>query len=172
MFQVDANSVSRPNLFFMQRIVSTSPTTCSVRYEVYRHTDSSDEEFETINETYKRIMSVHKDLCVETQKNLNSGALLNAQPHPRAEEGPVYFQKVVRDLIMEHHKREEDAGEEIWPARQRMPKEEAVSKEDMDFCSKLTRKDGSALTSGGCCGGGCGGGPPTIEATAPETMVV
>ncbi|KXG53394.1 Aromatic-ring-hydroxylating dioxygenase, alpha subunit [Penicillium griseofulvum] len=161
-----------PNFFVMQRIVSTSPTTCSVRYEVYRHTDSNDEEFETINETYKRIMSEHNDICVETQKNLNSGALVNAQPHSRAEEGPVYFQKVVRDLIMGHHKREEDAGEEIWPARQRMPKEEAVSKEDMDFCSKLTRKDGSALTSGGCCGGGCGGGPPTIEATAPETMVV
>ncbi|KAJ5374394.1 Aromatic-ring-hydroxylating dioxygenase alpha subunit [Penicillium concentricum] len=151
-----------PHSFFMQRLVPTGPTTCSVRYEVYRSKSSTNEEFEAINETYKRFMSEDKDLCVETQTNL----------HSRMEEGPVYFQSIVRDLITEHHQREEDAGEEIWPARQRMPKEEAVSKEDMDFCSKLTSKDGSALTVGGCCGGGCGGGPPTIAATAPETMVV
>jgi hypothetical protein len=141
-----------------------------VRCEVYRNKNSSDEEFETINEMYKRIISEDKDLCVETQKNINTGDFANEQLHS-TEEGLVHFQAVVRDLITVHHKREEDAGEEFWPARQRLPKDEAVSKDDMDFCSKLTTKDGSAL-AGGCCGGGCGGGPPLREATAPETMVV
>ncbi|KAJ6191039.1 hypothetical protein N7519_001060 [Penicillium mononematosum] len=159
-----------PHFFFMQRLVPTGPTTCSVRCEVYRNKNSSDEEFETINEVYKRIISERKDLCVETQKNITTGDFANEQPHSTGE-GLVHFQAVVRDLITEHHKREEDAGEEFWPARQRLPKDEAVSKDDMDFCSKLTTKDGSAL-AGGCCGGGCGGGPPLREATAPETMVV
>lgn len=142
-----------------------------MRYEVYRNKNSSDGEFETINQIYKSKMSENKDLCVETQKNLNTGASANSQLNPTAER-PVDFRTVIRGLLAEHHKREEDAGEQIWPARQRLPKEEAVSKEDMEFCSKLTNNDASALTAGGCCGGGCGGGPPTIAATAPETMVV
>lgn len=142
-----------------------------MRYEVYRNKNSSDDEFETINQIYKSMMSENKDLCVETQKNLNTEASTNGQLNV-TEERPVNFQTVVRGLLAEHHKREEDAGEQIWPAQQRLPKEEAVSKEDMEFCSKLTSNDASALTAGGCCGGGCGGGPPTIAATAPETMVV
>lgn len=142
-----------------------------MRYEVYRNKNSSDAEFETIHQIYKSMMSENKDLCVETQKNLNTGVSTTGQLDS-TEERPVDFQTLVRGLLAEHHKREEDAGEQIWPARQRLPKEEAVSKEDMDFCSKLTSNDTSALTAGGCCGGGCGGGPPTIAATAPETMVV
>ncbi|KAJ5971488.1 uncharacterized protein N7479_001406 [Penicillium vulpinum] len=160
-----------PHFFFMQRLVPTGPTTCSVRYEAYRNKSSSDGEFETITQVYKGIMSDDKDLCVETQKNLSTGDFVNGQQHP-TEERLVYLQTIVRELITAHNKREEDAGEKIWPARQRLPKEETVSKEDMDFCSKLTSNDTSALTSGGCCGGGCGGGPPTIAATASETMIV
>lgn len=143
-----------------------------MRYEVYRNKNSSDDEFEIINQIYKRMMSENKDLCVETQKNLHTGVSANGQLNPTAESPVDDFQTVVRGLLAEHHKREEDAGEQIWPARQRLPKDEAVSKEDMDFCSKLTSNDASALTAGGCCGGGCGGGPLTIAATAPETMVV
>ncbi|KGO74491.1 Aromatic-ring-hydroxylating dioxygenase, alpha subunit [Penicillium italicum] len=157
------------HFFFMQRLLPTGPTTCLVRYEVYRNKNSSDDEFEMINQISKRMMSENKDLCVEKQKNLNTGVSVNGHPYP-TEEGSVDFQTVVRGLITEHRKREENAGEQLWPARQRLPQEEAVSKEDMDFCSKLTSHEGSALT--GCCGGGCGGGPPTIAATAPETMVV
>lgn len=154
----------------MQRLVPTGPTTCSVRYEVYRNKNSSDDEFDFINQTYKRMMPEKKCLCAETQKNVNTEVSVNDQLH-RTKEGLV-FQTLVRRLIAEHHKREEDAGEQFWPAQQRLPKEEAVSKDDMDFCSKLTSNNGSTLTAGGCCGGGCGGGPPTIAATAPETVVI
>ncbi|KAJ5170042.1 uncharacterized protein N7500_002825 [Penicillium coprophilum] len=161
-----------PHFFCMQRLVSTGPNTCSVRCEVYRNKNSSDEEFDLTNETHKRILSEDTELSINTQSNFNRGASVNGQILSRTKEGSVHFQTIVRDLITEHRQREEDAGEEIWPARQRLPKEEAVSKEDMDFCSKLTNNDTSALTAGGCCGGGCGGGPPTVAATAPETMVV
>ena len=126
----------------MQRLVPTSPTTCSMRYEVYRNKNSSDAEFETIHQIYKSMMSENKDLSVETQKNLNTGVSTTGQLNSM-EERPVDFQTLVRGLLAEHHKREEDAGEQIWPARQRLPKEEAVSKDDMDLCSKLTNNDTS-----------------------------
>ncbi|KAJ5788774.1 Aromatic-ring-hydroxylating dioxygenase alpha subunit [Penicillium paradoxum] len=160
------------HFFFIQRFVPTGPITCSTRYEVFRHTMSTDDDFEIIKQTLKSIMSEGKDDCITAQQSLKAEASVTIQPHPK-ENGRFQFQNVVRELIMAHHEREEEAGEEFWPARQRLPAEEeaGVSKEDMAFCSKVISKDGSSGISGGCCGGGCGGGPPTKPATAPETMV-
>ncbi|KAJ5142449.1 uncharacterized protein N7515_001236 [Penicillium bovifimosum] len=165
----NASMTVLPNLFIMQRFIPTSPTTCSTRYEVYRRKSSSDEDFELINQVHNRLMTEVHGRCVETQRNLDLGVFVSDEPHPHMEKGLVSFQAIVHDLIVAHQKREEDTGEEIWPARQKLPLEAAVSKEDMDFCSKLTSNESAAKA--GCCGGGCGGGPPTQPATAPETRV-
>ncbi|KAI9929670.1 hypothetical protein MW887_001145 [Aspergillus wentii] len=130
----NASMTVLPHFFFLQRLVSTSPTTSIMKYEVYRHKESKNEDFELINSTYKRIMSEDKDHCELTQKNLNAGEL-----HPEMEKGPLYFQKVVRDAVTEHSQREEKAKEEIWPARQSLPKtaDAKTSAKDMQFCSSL-----------------------------------
>ncbi|KAL4805777.1 Rieske [2Fe-2S] iron-sulfur domain-containing protein [Aspergillus unguis] len=127
-----------PNFFFTQRFVPTSPTKSVMKYEVYRHKNANDEDFTLINEMYKRIMSEDKYLCTLAQKNLNAGVFVNGELHPTMEKGPLYFQKVVRDLVVEHFEKEEKAGEEIWPARQNLPKEAGVSEKDVLFCSKLS----------------------------------
>lgn len=145
----------------MQRFVPTSPTNCAMRYEVYRNKASSDEDFELINAMYKRIMSEDKYLCVYTQKNLNTGVFVNGELHPTMEKGPLYFQSVVRGLVLEHHKREEAAQREIWPARQALPGDASTSQEDMNFCSKLTSQSKAedaccstvARQTDGCCSG-------------------
>ena len=87
-----------------------------MRYEVYRNKNSSEEDFQLINEMYKRIMSEDKYLCTEAQKNIGRGVFVNGLLHPRMEKGPLYFQSVVRDLLYEHFDREKDAGKQIWPA--------------------------------------------------------
>lgn len=54
----------------------------------------------------------------------------------------MYFQKNVREMVMEHRKREEaQGGKEIWPA---VPKGSNSSKEDEeeDFVSKLDEAAG------------------------------
>lgn len=54
----------------------------------------------------------------------------------------MYFQKNVREMVMEHRKREEaQGGKEIWPA---VPKGFNSSKEDEeeDFVSKLDEAAG------------------------------
>ncbi|KAJ5572371.1 Aromatic-ring-hydroxylating dioxygenase alpha subunit, partial [Penicillium sp. DV-2018c] len=158
-----------PDLFIIQRFVPTSPTTCSIRYEIYRGKSSSDEDFMLINEVHKRTMTEANGRCGEVQRNLDSGVFVSDEGPLQIEKSLVPFQVIVHDLIVAHQKREEDAGEEIWPARQRLPSEATVSKDDMDFCSKLTSNESNAKA--GCCGGGCGAGPPTKPATAPETMV-
>lgn len=121
----------------MQRFVPTGPSKSVMRYEVYRNKNSSDADFEVISAMYKRIMSEDKELCTRAQKNLNTGVFVNGEMHPRMEKGPLFFQKVVRDLVTSHHKRETDAEREIFPARQQLPLTAAVSQKDIDFCSAV-----------------------------------
>ncbi|GLI79158.1 hypothetical protein PoHVEF18_007486 [Penicillium ochrochloron] len=149
----NASMTVSPNFFFMQRFVPTSATSCSMRYEVYRKKDSSDEGFEKINSIFKQIMSEDKDLCGNAQKNLNSGVFVSGELHPRLEKGSLHFQNVVRDLVTEFHKREEEAGHEIWPSRQTLPSEDKTSQDDIDFCSKLQKAGDCSTQVSGDCGG-------------------
>lgn len=113
------------------------PTNTLILYEVYRKKSSSDEDFHTIDSIYKRIMTEDKYLCNLTQKNLNSGVFVNGELHPTMEKGPLYFQQAVREVVQAHHKREQLAKQEIWPARQQLPSAAVVSGRDIEFCSGL-----------------------------------
>lgn len=115
----------------MQRFTPISPTKSIMRYETYRHKDASDEEFHLISDMYKRIMSEDKYLCIQSQKNLNAGVFVNGQLHPEMEKGPLHFQKTVRDVVTEHHKKEEAVGHEIWPAEGHLRKDVPVDQEDI-----------------------------------------
>jgi len=111
----------------MQRFTPIGPKKCVMRYEVYRHKDATDEAFNLISDMYKRIMSEDKYLCIHTQKNLNTGVFVNGQLHPEMERGPLHFQKTVREVVMEHHRKEEAVGHEIWPAQERVPRKTIFS---------------------------------------------
>lgn len=110
-----------------------------MRYEVYRNKNSTDEQFDLVNQIYKRIMSEDKYLCDAAQKNINAGVFTNGEMHPRLEQGPLHFQKTVRETVMAHHAREQAAGKFIEPARATLPTQpnSVISKKDMDFCSSL-----------------------------------
>ncbi|KAJ5202115.1 ISP domain-containing protein [Penicillium cinerascens] len=168
----NASMTVSPHFFFMQRFVPTSPTKCVMRYEVYRNKHSSDADFELINQVYKRIMSEDKDLCAEAQKNLGSNKLPSS-----TEEGALYFQSVIRDILTGYHAREEAAGKEVWPSRQPVPEGALTTQEDIDFCTKLEAQSrankGSDCSSqpGGCCGGGACGAAANDGTSANETMV-
>lgn len=137
-----------------------------MRFEVYRHKSASDEEFDLINILYKRIMSEDRALGIEAQKNLEAGAVDGELPS-KAEKEPLYFQAAVRELVNKHQGLEEQAGQEVWPARQTLPDSAATSQEDVDFCSKLTSqsqaKADCSSQAGGCCGGmACSTGNETL----------
>ncbi|KIX00102.1 uncharacterized protein Z518_10239 [Rhinocladiella mackenziei CBS 650.93] len=126
-----------PNASLNVSFVPRGPVKSTMKYEVYRNKNSSDADFDLINQIYKRIMSEDKDLCANTQKNLNAGVFVNGEMHPRMEKGPLYFQKTVRNLVQAHHKRETDVNREIWPARQTLPRTAAASEKDIAFCSAV-----------------------------------
>lgn len=108
-----------------------------MKYEVYRHKDATDEDFELIDSMYKRIMTEDKVLCTNAQRNLNAGVFVNGEMHPRMEKGPLYFQKTVRELLQEHYGREAAAKSEIWPARQSLPQTAVASEQDLSFCTAV-----------------------------------
>ncbi|RHZ64500.1 hypothetical protein CDV55_105088 [Aspergillus turcosus] len=124
-----------PHFFYMMRCVPTSPTTCSMEYEVYRHIDASDEEFEYIDSFFKRVLDEDKGLCNAAQKNLNAGVFVNGQLHPDLESAPLFFQNTVRTLLRNHRHEERKVNREIWPARQHSAGQETA--EDIAFCSEL-----------------------------------
>jgi hypothetical protein len=121
----------------IQRFVPSGPKSSAMQYQVFRNKHATDEEFEVLNQIYKRIMSEDKYLCDQAQKNLNAGVFVNGEMHPRLEQGPLHFQSVVRDEVVAHFKKEKAAKKEIYPARQTLPDTASVSKADIDFCNGL-----------------------------------
>ena len=67
------------------RAIPTSETQTKMEYEVYRHAEATDEDFEEITACFRQILKEDKDLCSGAQKNLNSGIFLNGELHPRVE---------------------------------------------------------------------------------------
>lgn len=108
-----------------------------MQYQVFRNKHSTDEQFDLVNQIYKRIMSEDKYLCDLAQKNLNAGVFVNGELHPRFEKGPIFFQSCVRDAVTRHHATELLAKRELWPARQKLPQEAIVSQKDVEFCAGL-----------------------------------
>lgn len=121
----------------MQRFVPKGPNKSIMSYEVYKNKNSSDEDFQVINDIYKRIMSEDKYLCANAQQNINAGIFVNGELHPKMEQGPLFFQKSVREAVTAHYNQERKAKHEIWPARQNLPSTATVSEKDIGFCSTM-----------------------------------
>lgn len=131
----------------LQRFLPHGPTSSSMHYQIFRNKNSKEEDFQLIAKMYNRIVSEDKVLCELAQKNLNARIFVNGELHPRLEKGPLYFQKVARETIREHYEREKAAKREIWPARQSLPDDAAISREDEELCSGLacqTNQEGLA----------------------------
>lgn len=131
---------------YMMRCVPTSVNTCSMEYEVYRHKDASDEDFNNIDQIFKRILAEDKWLCNLTQKNLDSGIFVNGQMHNDYESGPLYLQRLVKGAVMKHRAEEKKHRREIWPATPTVAGIHGLTEEEQ-LCSGLKcRDEGGELT--------------------------
>jgi hypothetical protein len=113
-----------------------------MEYEVYRHKNASDKDFEYIDAFFKRVLDEDKHLCNAAQKNLNAGVFVNGQLHPELESAPLFFQNTVRRLLGAHREEEKRQRKEIWPAQQHSAG--SATAEDMEFCSGLACSEGSS----------------------------
>ncbi len=123
----------------MQRFTPVGPGKSVMRYEVYRHKDATDEDFNLISDMYKRIMSEDKYLCTHTQTNLNAGVFIDGLLHPDLGMGPLHFQSTVREVVTEQFNKELAAGHEIWPAQKEVAdvNAAAIGESDVAFRTGL-----------------------------------
>lgn len=122
----------------VQKFLPRGPNNSTMAYEIYRNRNSSDADFRRISEMYARVMAEDKVLCGNAQKNLDRGIFVNGQLHPKYEKAPLFFQNTVREVITEHYNREKAEGQEIWPARQKLPSDAQVSEQDENICADLS----------------------------------
>ncbi|KAH8202901.1 hypothetical protein TruAng_002954 [Truncatella angustata] len=103
------------------------------------HNNATDEKFKDLCAFYAQVLDEDKDLCEGAQENLSAGVYVTGEMHPDKEKGPLHFQNSVREEVMEHRRREEAAGHEIWPAAQKVAGEMRTGKlsEEEQFCSQL-----------------------------------
>lgn len=106
-----------------------------MEYEVYRHKDASDADFENIDQIFKRVLAEDKWLCNGTQQTLNAGVHVAGPLHPRFEQGPLYFQQLVKDAVMAHRKEEVKQKKEIWPAARSTGYDD--DSDESAFCASL-----------------------------------
>lgn len=111
----------------MMRCNPVGPVRSSVEYEVFRHKDASDEDFNKAQDIIKRASEENKSLPNPSEKNFNTGILVN--------EAPLYFQSQVRQLLEHHSNLEEVAKKEIRPAQQVV---EQVSEQDESLFSSCS----------------------------------
>lgn len=121
----------------VQKFLPTGPKTSKMAYEIYRNRNSSEADFRLISDMYARVMTEDKVLCTNAQKNLDRGVFVNGQLHPKHEKAPLFFQRTVRELIMEHYDREKTEGRAVWPAQQKLPCDAQVSEKDEELCADL-----------------------------------
>ncbi|KAM0820333.1 putative Rieske [2Fe-2S] iron-sulfur domain-containing protein [Seiridium cardinale] len=127
------------HFFYIQRMIPVSATTSRIENEVYRHKNATDEKFKALCDFYTQVLEEDKGLCEGAQKNLSAGVYVTGELHPDKEKGPLHFQESVRREVMEHRKKEEQEGREIWPAAQKVAGQMRTGKltEEEMFCSKL-----------------------------------
>jgi len=56
------------------------------------------------------------DLCVACQKNLNAGVYLAGALNPDRENGTLFYQSLVKKMVLEHLALEKEKGDKINPA--------------------------------------------------------
>lgn len=103
-----------------------------MQYEVYRHKNSSEEQFQDMDLFFKQVEREDKFLCTHAQKNLDAGCYVSGPLHPHNEKGVLHFKSLVKQRLLEHWEKEKELGREITPAK-RTSDNDAISEEEL-FC--------------------------------------
>jgi hypothetical protein len=127
------------------RAVPISATSISMQYEVYRHKECTDAEFEEMDGFMKQIENEDREICTRAQKNLNAGVYDAGPLHWKREKGVQYFKGLVKESILEHRRKEKQLGRELWPAQRLTSSENA--EEERDFCRDLCNDKRSSQLS-------------------------
>ncbi|EXJ63125.1 hypothetical protein A1O7_03570 [Cladophialophora yegresii CBS 114405] len=126
--------------FYIMRVVPVSESRVSMQYEVYRHADCTDQDFEDLDKFFKQVEAEDKYLCTNAQKNLNAGGYVTGPLHPHREKGVLHFKSLIKRLLVEHGNQEKILGREITPVN-RSPDNTDIVEEEL-FCKDVCSRAG------------------------------
>lgn len=98
------------------RVVPVTPTRTILQYDIYKKKGLAQSEIDDFVEFLQQVEIEDFDLCEATQKNLNTGVYSTGFLHPEKERGVLFYQNMVRDMVVEHVQKEKEAGHVINPA--------------------------------------------------------
>lgn len=98
------------------RVLPIAPSHTILQYDIYTKKGLDEETKKEFVDFLQLVELEDFNLCELTQKNLNQGVYTSGYLHPLKERGVLYYQGVVRDMVKEHFKLEEEAGHPINPA--------------------------------------------------------
>lgn len=136
----------RQTFFYMMSIVPLSETSSLMRYEVYRHKNTSPEALKKDLEFFGQVESEDKWLASGSQSNLNSDTYTVGPLHPEVEQAVTFVTKLVKTMLHEHVDKEKKDGSDWWPAR-RIAERTAVEEDESfcrDVCASPTNNDSKA----------------------------
>ncbi|KAJ9608042.1 hypothetical protein H2200_007030 [Cladophialophora chaetospira] len=118
---------------YLTRFAPKSATSLKLEYEVYRHKDCTQEDFDTMNPFFKQVETEDVGLCNAVQRNLNMDTYIKGPLHPHNEKGVIYFKNLVKEVLYQHVEEEHKAGRKIFPARRSDDNNEEIAEEEA-FC--------------------------------------
>ena len=99
------------------RVVPITPTRTILQYDIYKKKGIDQAEIDDFVEFLQQVEIEDFDLCEATQKNLNTGVYSTGFLHPEKERGVLFYQNMVRDLVVSHLEKKEKAGQQINVAK-------------------------------------------------------
>ncbi|CDK27849.1 unnamed protein product [Kuraishia capsulata CBS 1993] len=98
------------------RVLPIAPGRTILQYDIYTKKGLEDDQKKEFVDFLQTVEIEDYNLCEATQKNLNQGVYSTGYLHPTKEQGVVYYQGVVRDMVKDHWAQEKLAGGPINPA--------------------------------------------------------
>lgn len=104
-------------MWYMMRTVPVSATETRMEYDVFRRKSVSMVDLRKYMEFYEQVEDEDFNLCVATQRNLNSGIYSRGFLHPTKEIGVLFYQSRTRAFVEDHLALEKQLKREFNPAQ-------------------------------------------------------
>ncbi|KAA8916674.1 hypothetical protein TRICI_001172 [Trichomonascus ciferrii] len=98
------------------RMLPQSVDRTILQYDVYKRKDGDQKEIDEFTRFMWQLNQEDFALCEATQENLKTGVYSTGFLHPEKEKGVLYYQNLIKNMVLEHFELEKQSGRIIDPA--------------------------------------------------------
>ena len=102
--------------WYSMRVLPVDKTHTRLEYEIYGRKGLDDSKIQEFIKFLREVEKEDYDLCVACQKNLNAGVYLAGALNPDKENGTLFYQSLVKKMVLQHLALEKEKGEKVNPA--------------------------------------------------------